>query len=103
MGQMRADVDALLADLPDLDRPLRIYHELDPSYFSATSSTFIGAVYALAGLENIADAAGTDYPQLSAELILAEDPDIIFLADVRCCGQDADTVAARPGWGELSA
>ena len=79
---------------------LRYYHELDPTYYTATSKTFIGAVYALAGLENIADAAdsgGTGYPQLSAEFIVNANPDVIFLADTKCCGQDASTVAARDG------
>ena len=31
------------------------------------------------------------------------DPDLIFLADTKCCGQDASTVAARPGWADLTA
>src|SRR3954447_15410637 len=36
-------------------RRLSVYHELDPTYFSATSSTFIGRIYKLLGLRNIAD------------------------------------------------
>jgi iron complex transport system substrate-binding protein len=57
------------------------------------------------GLENIADAAddGSGYPQLSPEYILEQNPDLIFLADTKCCGQTAETVAARPGWGRLDA
>jgi iron complex transport system substrate-binding protein len=60
---------------------------------------------AVLGLENIADAAddGTGYPQLSPEYVLAADPDYILLADTRCCGQSARTVADRPGWGSLQA
>jgi iron complex transport system substrate-binding protein len=46
---------------------------------------------------------GNDYPQLSAEAIVAANPDIIFLADTKCCQQTAETVAARPGWGEIKA
>ena len=41
--------------------------------------------------------------QFSVEYILEQDPDFIFLADTKCCGQDASTVAARPGWDELTA
>ncbi|MGH9283698.1 MAG: ABC transporter substrate-binding protein, partial [Acidimicrobiales bacterium] len=76
------------------------------SYFSATSKTFIGSVYALLGLENIADAAdaeGGGYPQLSAEYIVQADPDFIFLADTRCCQQSAASVAGRDGWGGIAA
>ena len=84
----------------------RVYHELDPFLYSATSRTFIGKVYALFGLENVADAAdgaGTGYPQLSAEYLLAANPDVIVLADTVCCGQSARTLAERPGWERLSA
>jgi len=31
------------------------------------------------------------------------DPDYIFLADTKCCGQTAETVAARDGWGAMKA
>ncbi|MGQ0848625.1 MAG: ABC transporter substrate-binding protein [Actinomycetota bacterium] len=88
------------------DPPLTFYHELDPMLFSVTSSTFIGSVYTMVGLVNIADPADQDgfgYPQLSAEYIIESDPDLIFLADTECCGQSADTVAARPGWADLKA
>ena len=103
---MKADIDELVADLPERDEPLTYYHELDPTFFSVTSETFLGELYSLAGLENIADPADTDasgYPQLSAEYILEQDPDLIFLADTKCCDQDAAAVAARPGWSELTA
>ena len=63
-------------------------------------------MYAALGLRNIADAAdsvGTGYPQLSAEYVVAESPDVIVLADTVCCGQKPATVAARPGWDRVSA
>jgi iron complex transport system substrate-binding protein len=105
VGQMRADIEAVVAELPELDTPMSYYHELDNTYFSVTSDTFIGAVYAEAGLENIADEAGDlgPYPQLSAEFILESDPDLIFLACTKYCGETAETVAARPGWDVASA
>ena len=85
---------------------LSVYHELDPTLFSATSKTFIGQVYSALGLKNIADAAdsaGFGYPQLSAEYVVSASPDIIVLADTVCCGQKASTVASRPGWHHISA
>jgi iron complex transport system substrate-binding protein len=87
-------------------RKLSVYHELDPTYYSATSKTFIGRIYTLFGLRNIADAAdssGSGYPQLSGEYILSSNPSLIVLADTRCCGQSAAAVARRPGWGGLAA
>jgi len=102
---MVARIDELVVDAPRPDEPLAIYHELDPTLYSADSSTFIGEIYALFGLRNIADQADGDsaFPQLNAEVVVAADPDIIFLADTRCCGQSAATVAARPGWDAITA
>lgn len=102
----RSDLDKIVRDTPKPAEPLSYYHELDTELFSATSTTFIGQVYGLFGLENIADPADQDqggYPQLTGEHILASDPDMIFLADVKCCGQNARTVATRPGWSSLTA
>ena len=50
-----------------------------------------------------ADTAGTGYPQLSAEYVVSQSPDLIVLADSVCCGQTAATVAARPGWDRIKA
>jgi len=104
---MRTAIDGLVDDAPQ-SSALTYYHELDNTLYSVTSSTFIGAVYALFGLTNVADAADADgaafgYPQLSDEYLLDADPDVIFLADTQCCAQSAATVAARPGWDQLTA
>jgi iron complex transport system substrate-binding protein len=103
---MQSEIDRLVTSMPELEEPLTYYHELDGSLFSVTSETFIGEIYSLVGLENIADeaeGAETLYPQLSAEYIVDADPDLIFLADTKCCGESPETVAARPGWEELTA
>ncbi|MCO7219354.1 ABC transporter substrate-binding protein [Klenkia sp. PcliD-1-E] len=84
---------------------LSVYHELDPTGYSATRSTFVGGIYSLFGLANIADAAGQDtgYPQLSAEYVVDAAPDVVVLADTVCCGQDAATFAARPAFDTIPA
>jgi iron complex transport system substrate-binding protein len=85
---------------------IRIFHELDDTYYSATSNTFIGKVYKSFGVVNIADAAaGADnsgYPQLSAEYLLKSDPQVIFLADAQY-GVTAESVSKRAGWSQISA
>jgi iron complex transport system substrate-binding protein len=104
--EMQADIDELTADLPRPAEPLTYYHELDNTLYSVTSETFIGQVYALAGLENVADGVDDSaggYPQLSAEYLVSTDPDLIFLADTECCQQSAETLAARPGFAGLTA
>ncbi len=105
VANMQADIAAAVASVPTLETPLAFYHELDPTFYSVTSNTFIGQVYGLFGLRNVADTAeGTsDYPQLSAEFLISQSPDLIFLADTKCCGETVETVAARPGWDAISA
>ncbi|MFI6597122.1 ABC transporter substrate-binding protein [Nonomuraea sp. NPDC050536] len=101
---MKSELGKLAANAPQ--KKLTYYHEIDQTPYGATSSTFIGQIYAMFGLTNVADkapeAAG-GYPKLSAEFIAQADPDLIFLADVKCCQQSKDTLAKRPGWKSLSA
>ncbi len=105
VADLRSQVDALVEGaVPSAD--LSFYFELDDTFYSVTSKTFIGQLFGLLGLENIADAAGRGsggYPQLSAEYIIEADPDLIFLADTECCGQTPETVAERPGWDRIAA
>lgn len=106
VGNMQSEIANAVAQLSPEAAGLTYYHELDDTLYSVTSTTFIGAVYALAGLTNIADAATgaeSGYPQLSPEFIVAADPAIIFLADTKCCGQSAETFAKRPGFAGLTA
>lgn len=105
VAKMRRQVAAIVHSVPRPTKPLFVYHELDQTYYSVTSHTFIGQMYTLLGVQNIADkaSASTDYPQLSAEYIVASNPDLIVLADTVCCGQTRATVAARPGWSNIAA
>jgi iron complex transport system substrate-binding protein len=101
---MRGDIDAIVADTPVPEEPLSYFHELDATLYTARSETFIGQVYGLFGMRNIADQTEGEslYPQLSAEFVIAADPDLIFLADADY-GESPETVAARPGWADLRA
>jgi iron complex transport system substrate-binding protein len=103
---MKAKIARIVKASRERASTLSVYHELTPDFYSATSKTFVGKVYAALGLRNIADAAdsvGTGYPQLSAEYIVSTSPDVIVLADTVCCGQKPSTVAARPGWDRIKA
>lgn len=82
---LEARISVAVAATPELDEPLTYFHLLDETLFSVTSNTFIGSVYGLFGLVNVADAADPDgsafgFPQLSAEFLVDADPDLVFLA-----------------------
>jgi iron complex transport system substrate-binding protein len=105
---MRSDIDALVAQVPERPEPLTYYHQLDDTLYSFMNETVASEIYTLAGLESVADAADPTgefggYPQLSPELLVDADPDLIFLADTKCCGQNAETIAQRPGFDALTA
>jgi iron complex transport system substrate-binding protein len=104
-GQMRSDIEGIVAGA-DPSAGLSFYYELDDTYYSITSKTFIGQLFDQLGLVNIADEAehaSAGYPQLSAEYIVNADPDLVFLADTKCCAQSAASVGERPGWSGLAA
>ncbi|MBB1025109.1 ABC transporter substrate-binding protein [Dietzia sp. DQ12-76] len=102
VSRMRGEIDEIVASVPERETPLTYFHELDDTYYTVTDDTYIGEVYSLLGLTSIA--TGDDaYPQLSEELILESDPDLVMLADGQCCGITPEVVAGRPGWSELGA
>ncbi|MEH6821179.1 MAG: ABC transporter substrate-binding protein [Dietzia psychralcaliphila] len=102
VSRMRAEIDEIVASVPERETPLTYFHELDDTFYTVTDDTYIGEVYSLLGMTSIATGDDT-YPQLSEELILEADPDLVMLADAQCCGITPEVVAERPGWGELSA
>jgi iron complex transport system substrate-binding protein len=105
INRISGELAAIVRSTPRPQKPLRVYHELEPTFYSATSHTFIGEIYSMLGLQNIADAAHLSgpYPQLSDEYIIAAKPNLIVLADTVCCKQSVATVAARPGWRDITA
>lgn len=106
VADMQKRIKAAVDSVPATAKGLKVYHELDPTFYSAASSTFIGSIYSMFGLKNIADGApdpAGGYPQLSAEYIVGQAPDLIVLADTKCCEQTAETVAQRPAFGSIPA
>ena len=105
IADLRAGVAELVASFDAPETPLTYYHEVDDTLYAAGSATFIGSVYSLFGLTNIADVAddGSGFPQLNAEYIIEADPDIIFYGCALWCGTTAESIAGRPGWGDLAA
>lgn len=108
VSSLRAQISQIRAAVPSRSAPPTYYYELDQTYFSVTSATFIGKLLGLLGMKSIADAAkgaaaAGGYPQLSAEYIIRASPDYIILADTVCCHQSISTLRSRPGWAGLAA
>ncbi|HAM02717.1 MAG TPA: ABC transporter substrate-binding protein [Acidimicrobiaceae bacterium] len=105
-ASIKAQLATVVREVGRRGRGATYYPELDPTLYSATSHTFIGALFGMLGMVNVADAAassGDQYPQLSPEYLIRSNPRYVFLADGVCCGQSAATFARRPGFSVLQA
>jgi iron complex transport system substrate-binding protein len=101
---MQAKIAEIVSKTPPT--PLRYYHERTDQFASVTSASFLGQLYGLLNLRSIADASaapGSREATLSAQAIIDANPDLIVLADTKCCRQTSDTLRSRPGWGALTA
>jgi iron complex transport system substrate-binding protein len=101
ISSMRHAVSELTSGLDGLGAPT-FFHEIDNNYYTAGPGSFIADLYDQLGAVNIAESTGQPFPQMSAEAIIAADPQVIILAD-EDAGESADTVAARPGWDAIAA
>jgi iron complex transport system substrate-binding protein len=98
---LHARIDAVAAAVAGAARP-RVFFELSPDLYTAGHGTFVDDLIARAGGENVVGAGLGPWPQLSAEAVIAADPEVILLADHEA-GVTPDSVAARPGWSVVSA
>ncbi len=93
-----------LQKLRENEKATKIYHEIDPNYYSPSKFSFIGDIYQKLNYKNVAnkaDISNLGYPKLSPELIISENPDLIILP-----GKDkkyVEKVKSRPGWNYIKA
>lgn len=104
VDQIQEDITVAMDSVPQefKDAGLSYYHEVSSSYHTVSGETYLGQIYADFGLQSIAPDTD-DYPQLTSEAIVAANPDLIFLANVKGEDMDAETVASRPGWETIDA
>lgn len=99
---MRERIEAVKEKIADIEVGPRIFHELDPTYYTVAPNSFVGDFYNILKAQNIAEGAETPYPQLSEEVIIERDPEVIILAD-QGAEVTPETVKARPGWDQITA
>jgi iron complex transport system substrate-binding protein len=99
VAAMQKKRDAITAKVANVTKGPRAFHELSPDYYTIRPDTFTGELYTLLKAENVAAGAPTAFPQLSAEVIIARDPEVIVLVD----GTKPAEVGSRPGWANISA
>lgn len=100
--EMRARIEAVERAVRDAPTRPRVFYELTPALHTAGPTSFIGSMMSTLRLENVAGGP-TPFPQLTAEALIAHDPEVVLLAEVGASKVTPASVAARPGWAAVSA
>jgi len=104
------DLNARVKAVQEVVAPLSyrpsVFYELDAtdpsSPWTTGAGTFIDYIITEAGGFNVASSLDGDYAQISAEELVATNPDVILLADA-LYGITPESVAERPGWDVIAA
>jgi iron complex transport system substrate-binding protein len=103
---MKDQLAALNAKLATAKEKPLVYWELDATDptkpFSVGPGNFVGDMIALAGGTNVFEKVESPFPQVSAEQVVAANPDVIILSDA-AYGITVESVLKRPGWQVITA
>lgn len=103
---LEARVAAVVETISAAETTPLVFYELDstdPSApWTAGPNTFIDTMITMAGGQNLAATLEGEWVQVSAEQLLALNPEIIILGD-SIWGVTPEDVAARPGWDAIAA
>jgi iron complex transport system substrate-binding protein len=100
---MRARIDQIATAAARTGTKPRTFYELDATngIFGPADDSFPAGVISLAGGDPITTGSTTVF-QISLERLVAADPEVILLGDA-AYGVTPEIVAARPGWGGMTA
>ena len=103
LSERVATLDEKLADVEEM--PL-VFYELDASEpanpYTTGAGTHISFVINRAKSRNLGDILEGEWVKISSEELIAQDPDVILLADA-LYGVTPESLAERAGWEELKA
>jgi iron complex transport system substrate-binding protein len=106
VADLQSRVDAVVDTVADAADAPSVFYELDATDpanpWTTGSGTFIDYIITMAGGVNAAAALEGDYAQISAEELIAVNPEVILLADA-LYGITPESVAGRPGWDVIIA
>jgi iron complex transport system substrate-binding protein len=75
---------------------VRVYYELDATPYAVGPDSFVGALLARAGGDNVVPRGIGEWPKVSPEVMANADPEVVL-------GVDLDALARRPGWDRTAA
>lgn len=101
-AQLKSRMNNITSKVATAKTKPRVFYEIDKTLFTPGPGSFIDDLLTKAGAANIASDAKSAYAQLSPEVIIARDPEVILLGDM-LFGETPAKVKERPGWGNITA
>ena len=89
--------------IPPEQRVTVFYHVWSEPLLTAGPGSFIAELIALCGGLNIVADATQKYPQISQEVLLARDPEVILAPSSGAEPMTIEELRSRPGWNKLRA
>jgi len=106
IASLKARVAAVTEKIAPLSYQPAVYYELDATDpnapYTAGKGTFVDMLINMAGGWNVGSVLDSPWAQISAEELVAQNPQIIILGDA-AYGTTPEAVKARPGWESLDA
>ncbi len=101
-AQLKSRMDSITSKVATAKTKPRVFYEIDKTLYTPGPGSFVDDLLTKAGGMNIASDAKSAYAQLSSEVIIARDPEVILLGDM-LFGETPETLKARPGWANITA
>jgi len=95
---LEADMQSAISQVPPSARGQRVYFEISPGPYAASTSSFLGQTLQRLGLKNMVEGSLGPFPKINPEMVVRAQPDVIMVGD-----SSADAMLTRPGWSKLTA
>ncbi|RKX75408.1 MAG: cobalamin-binding protein [Spirochaetes bacterium] len=103
MREIEQKIASLVEKIPP-EKRLKVFWEVwDEPLMTAGSNAFMGQIIEKAGGLNIFSDLKQDYPVISQEEIVRRNPDVIMGPQSHASALNAERIAERPGWENISA
>ena len=104
---LRTRVAAVLETVAGAETAPLVFYQLDSSDptapWTSGAGTFIDTLIGMAGGRNVGAVLEGAWAQISAEELIAQNPDVILMGDAVWSGLTPEDIAARPGWNAIAA
>ncbi len=96
-------VESIVDQVPPDERPTVFYEVWDDPLMTTGTETFIGTIIETAGGMPLFPELAEGYPMVTAEEVIARNPDVIMSAQTHAEAMSLEAISSREGWENISA